>query len=301
MKIEGIFVPNVTPFDSKGEVDKQALVKLLDFWLKSRVSGIVVNASTGEGPMISRKEKMELIELVRNRVDGRGLVIAGTGAIGTGETLEYTKDAEELGADASLLITPFFFKPTEDELFNHFKSITSSVDLPVIIYNVPKFTGYSIPPRVVERIATECSNIVGIKDSSSNPGYMAELIRLTGSKINVMSGAADMTMPALVMGGKGAILAVANVIPGLCVSLFDSVSRGALKEAGRSQLLISFVNKVLVREHSQVPAIKAALKLMNLQAGIPRPPLRPLSSKEEKEISEALISAELLCRPNEYS
>ncbi|MDH5199811.1 MAG: 4-hydroxy-tetrahydrodipicolinate synthase [Candidatus Bathyarchaeota archaeon] len=293
MELKGIYVPNVTPFDRHGRIDEPALADLIEFWLGEGVSGLVVNASTGEGPLLSREEKRRLIGLVMEKVDGRATVIAGTGAIGTRETIELTQDARDLGAEAALVTTPFFFAPSNEELFQHYASLIASVGLPVILYNVPKFTGYSIAPRVVEHIARECSGLVGIKDSSSNPGTMAEIIRLMGDRISVLSGAADMTMPTLAMGGKGAILAVANVVPGTCVDLYKAALRGDLREAGVLQLRVSYVNKVLVREHSQIAAVKAALGFMGHPAGVPRRPLLPLPKKEELEVYEALKETEL--------
>ena len=134
----------------------------------------------------------------------------------------------------------------------------------------------------------------GIKDSGGSPGNMAENIRLFGGKISVLSGAADMTMPTLVMGGKGAILAVANAVPEACVKLYNAVVRGDLEEAGRLQLKVSYVNKVLVREHSQIAAVKAALGSMGHPAGVPRRPLRPLPVDEERHVVEAFKLAESL-------
>lgn len=294
MKLEGIFVPNVTPFNRHGEIDRGALQDLVDYWLGAGVSGLVVNASTGEAPFISRDERKTLMKLIIDRVDGRAMVFAGTGAMATRETIELTRDAFDYGAEAALVVTPFFFKPSEEELFQHFASLLASVDMPVILYNVPKFTGYSINPKVIERIVFECSNLIGVKDSSGSPGNMAEIIRLVGDKINVLSGNADMILPTLALGGMGAIVAVGNVIPETCVSLYEAHKEGDLPEAGRLQLRVSFVNKVLVRDHSQIAAIKAAMNFMNQPAGFPRRPVRPLSPEEEQEIFEALKLIALL-------
>jgi 4-hydroxy-tetrahydrodipicolinate synthase len=294
MELKGIFVPHVTPFDEQGSIDKESLTPLIEFWLGAGVSGVVVNSSTGEGPFISVEEKRGLLKLVRERVDGRGLVIAGTGAMSTRETLKLTSEANDLGADAALVTTPFFFKPTEEELFQHFVSLTESVDLPVILYNVPKFTGYTVSPQIVDRISRECSNVVGIKDSSGNLGAMAENLRLFGDRINVLSGAADMTLPALVMGGKGAILAVANAVPHTCVELHKAVVNEELREAGRLQILLSYVNKVLIREHPQVAAVKTAMSLKKLNAGIPRRPLKPLTREQVSEVREALNALNII-------
>jgi len=294
MKLEGIFVPNVTPFDEKGEIKYEHLADLVEFWLGAGVSGIVVNASTGEGPLLSREEKRELIEFVREKVDGRGKVIAGTGAIGTRETIELTSDAKDLGADAALVTTPFFFKPTDEELVEHFIALDAAIDLPFILYNVPKFTGYTVAPKIVDKVSGECSNMVGIKDSSGNPGAMAENTRLFGDRISVLSGAADMTLPTLALGGRGAILAVANFIPEICVGLYRAAKMGDLEEAGKSQQLLSYVNKVLVREHPQVAAVKAALSLKGHAAGVPRKPLKPLSADMRETILRDLKDMDLL-------
>ena len=284
MNLEGIFVPNVTPFDEAGEIQYEALADLIEFWLGAGVSGLVVNASTGEGPLLSREEKRGLIEFVRDKAGGRGKVIAGTGAIGTRETIDLTRDAKELGADAALVTTPFFFKPTEEELVEHFEALDAAVDLPFILYNVPKFTGYTVAPSTVDTISGKCTNMVGIKDSSGNPGAMAENVRLFGDRVSVLSGAADMTLPTLALGGRGAILAVANFIPEICVGLFEAARKGDLEEAGRSQQLVSYVNKVLVREHPQVAAVKAALSLKGHAAGVPRRPLITLSDNMRETI-----------------
>lgn len=294
MKPEGVYVPNVTPFDEAGEIDWGALEGLIEFWLDAGVSGLVVNASTGEGPLLSREEKRATIEFVRRRVGGRGAVIAGTGAIGTRETVELTRDAADLGADAALVTTPFFFKPTPSELVEHFVALDDAVDLPVILYNVPKFTGYTVAPETVDEVSRQCGNVVGIKDSSGSPGAMAENIRLFGGRISVLSGAADMTLPTLAMGGRGAILAVANFIPGVCTDLYRAAAEGDLREAGRLQMTVSYVNKVLVREHPQVAAVKAALALKGYPAGVPRSPLKPLSDGGVEDVHGALRETGLL-------
>ncbi len=266
---------------------------MIDFWIGAGVSGVVGNASTGEGPYLSREEKREVLGFLVERVDGRAKAIAGTGAMSTRETIELTRDAADAGAEAALVTTPFFFKPTDEEIFQHFSAL-SSVDLPVILYNVPKFTGYSVNPRVVARIAEECGNLVGVKDSGGNPGTMAEIIRLSGDRISALSGAADMILPTLTLGGKGAIVAVANVIPETCVDLCGAFKAGEIGEAGRHQHRASFVNKVLVRENPQIAAIKAALNMMGRDAGVPRRPLLPLTGEAERSVSEALRQIDLL-------
>ncbi len=258
------------------------------------VSGLAVNASTGEGPLLSREEKAELLELAVERVDGRGTIIAGTGEVGTRETIELSRDALDIGADAALVITPYFYRPSDEELFQHYSTLLFKVDIPVILYNVPKFTGYSIKARVIERIATEHSNLIGVKESSGDLVLLSEVIGLLGDRLSILSGSGDTLLAALTLGGRGGILAIANVIPEACISLYEAYRRGDIREAGRLQLMISSLNKVLVRDLNQASALKGALKLMGRWAGLPRRPILPLSPGEEAKVVEALRRISLL-------
>jgi 4-hydroxy-tetrahydrodipicolinate synthase len=288
LNIEGIYVPNVTPFDDSGEINFDALGALIDFWVRSGVSGLVVNASTGEAPYLSRVEKRRIIEYALERVREGCRVFAGTSALGTRETVELTRDALDAGAEAALVTTPFFYRPTSREIVRYYLDIMDAVDLPVILYNVPKFTGYSVEPETVAEIADECSGLAALKDSGGNPGIMAEVIRLCGDKISCLSGSADMVLPTLTLGGKGAVIAVANVIPGESAALYKAFKAGDLEEAGRRQHTASYVNKVLVRENPQIAAIKVVLNKLGYGAGVPRRPLLPLQSEAAEKVAEAM-------------
>jgi 4-hydroxy-tetrahydrodipicolinate synthase len=288
LKPEGIYVPNVTPFNEKGEIMYDALGKLVEFWIEGGVTGIVANASTGEAPYLSREEKTKVIEYLRETAGNRVHVYAGTGSMSTWETIELTRDAREAGAEAALITTPFFFKPNDAEIAQYFIEVISAVGLPVILYNVPKFTGYSVNPKVVADIAEECSGLVAMKDSSGNPGNMAEVIRLCGKEINCLSGSADMILPTLMLGGKGAILAVGNIIPRECVELYEAFKKGDISSAGEYQHKASYVNKVLVRELPQIAAIKTALNQRGFKAGVPRKPLTELSEEAKETVRESM-------------
>lgn len=288
MRLEGIFIPNVTPFREDGGLDKEALSSLMEYWMETGISGLAVNASTGEGPLLSREEKAELLELAVERLGGKGIVIAGTGEIGTRETIELTGDALDIGADAALVITPYFYKPSDEEIYRHYSTLLSEVDIPVILYNVPKFTGYSIKAGVIKRIAEEHSNLIGVKESGGDPGALAEIISLVGDRLSVLSGSGDTLLPTLTLGGRGGILAIANVIPEICVALYKAYGRGDIVEAGRLQVVISALNKVLVRDLNQASALKEALNLMGRRAGYPRRPILPLTRAEEARVMEAL-------------
>jgi len=293
LNLEGVYVPNVTPFDAKGQIQYEALAELIEYWIGAEVSGIVANASTGESPLLSREELTEVLTFVIDHVDGRVQVIAGTGSVATRETIEQTRNAKNSGAQAALITTPWFFRPTEEELYRHYAAVLSAVDLPVILYNVPKFTGYSISPKTIARVSEDYSGLVGVKDSSGSPGNMAEIIRLCGDRVACLSGAADMFLPALGLGGWGAVLAIANVVPGTCVELHKAFRKNDIATAGKRQRTASHVNNVLVATFPQVAAIKGALNRMGYRAGIPRQPLLPLSEAQEKAAAEALKNTKL--------
>lgn len=293
LNLEGVYVPNVTPFDVKGDIQYEALGELIEYWIGAGVSGIVANASTGESPYLNIEELAEVLGFVIDQVDGRAQVIAGTGAMATRETIELTRDAKNAGAEAALITTPYFFRPAEEELYRHYAAVLSAIDLPVILYNVPKFTGYSIAPKTIARIAEDYSGLAGVKDSSGSPGNMAEIIRLCGDRIACLSGAADMFLPTLSLGGRGAILAIANVIPGTCVELHQAFGRGDIVMVGKRQRTVSHVNNVLVTSFPQVAAIKTTLNSMGYKAGVPRQPLLPLNEAQEKASSEALKNTKL--------
>jgi 4-hydroxy-tetrahydrodipicolinate synthase len=293
LNLEGVYVPNITPFDAKGEIQYEALAELIEYWIGAGVSGVVANASTGESPYLNREELIEVLTFVIDQVDGRVQVIAGTGAMATRETIELTREAKNAGAAAALITTPYFFRPTEEELYRHYAAVLSAVDIPAILYNVPKFTGYSIAPKTIARISEDCSGLAGVKDSSGSPGNMAEIIRLCGDRIACLSGAADMFLPAISLGGRGAVLAIANVVPGTCVELYQSFKRGDVALAGKRQRTASHVNNVLVASFPQIAAIKSTLNHMGYKAGTSRQPLLPLNESQENAVTEALKNIKL--------
>ena len=288
INLEGIFVPHITPFDEDGEIDWNALRGLVEFWIEGELAGLVPCGSNGEAPHLLREERRKIIETVVDAVNGRVPVIAGTGAISTKETIQLTRDAEDAGADAALIVTPFYFKYSMKEIYAHYSSIIEAVDIPIILYSVPKFTGFSIQPELVHKLASEYSNIIGIKDSSGNLSQISELIRLVGNKIAVLAGTVDVTLPTLMLGGKGAIIAVANVAPKLCSSLYKAFKNGKIDDATKLQRKISYLNEILVRRYNQLSAIKAALNLKGLPAGYPRKPALPLENSEKEKIKELL-------------
>ncbi|MGB9740795.1 4-hydroxy-tetrahydrodipicolinate synthase [Candidatus Bathyarchaeota archaeon] len=284
IKLEGIFVPHITPFRRNGEIDTEALRRLVEFWIQGGLSGLVTCGSNGEAPYLLKEERRQILEVVVDVSNGKVPVIAGTGAIGTKETVQLTADAKDVGADAALVVTPFYFKHSSEELYAHYSTVLEAVDIPMIIYNVPKFTGFSLEPALVERLASEYSHVVGIKDSSGSFSQITELVRLVGDRISVFAGTADLALPTLMIGGEGAVIAVANVAPKLCHELYSSFKNGSYEKACEIQRVISHINEVLVVKQNQLAAIKEALNIKGLPAGYPRKPTLPLKEKEREEV-----------------
>jgi 4-hydroxy-tetrahydrodipicolinate synthase len=286
--LNGIFVPHVTPFTREGNLDLKALRTCVRFWLEGEVSGLVPCGSNGEAPYLSRQERRKVIETVVDEVNGKIPVIAGTGSMSTKETIAFTRDAKDLGADAALIVTPFYFKPNNREMREHYRTISETVDLPIVVYNVPKFTGFSLEPTFIHQLVSENEKIIGLKDSSGNIGAITEIIRLVGDEISVLAGTADVALPTFLLGGKGAVIAVANVFPKLCSQLYEAFKNGKYEEAKKLQKRISFANEVLVKRYNQLSAIKEALRLQGLPGGYPRKPALPLDSEEKKALQNLL-------------
>jgi 4-hydroxy-tetrahydrodipicolinate synthase len=282
--LNGIFVPHITPFTRRGELDLKALRTCVRFWMENGVSGLVPCGSNGEAPYLSREERVKVIEIVMDEVRGKISVIAGTGSMSTEETIIFTKDAKDLGVDAVLIVTPFYFKPSNKEILQHYRTVSETVDLPVVVYNVPKFTGYSLEAAFIHQLVSENERIVGLKDSSGSIGAITETIRLVGDEISVLAGTADVALPTFLLGGRGAVVAVANVFPKLCSQLYEAFKKGKYEEAKLLQKRISFANEVLVKKYNQLSAIKEALNLQGLSGGYPRKPALPLDNEERKVI-----------------
>lgn len=286
--LDGIFVPHVTPFTREGKLDVEALRTCVRFWMKNGVFGLLSCGSNGEAPYLSRKERRIVIKTVVEEAGDKIPVVAGTGGVSTKQTIAFTRDAEKQEADAALVITPFYFKLSNREIYEHYKKVLETVNLPVILYNVPKFTGISLDAAIVSQLVSKYESLIGIKDSSGNIGAITEILRLVGDKISVLAGTAEVTLPTLMLGGRGAVLAVANVYPRLCSLLYEAFRKGNFEEAAKLQQQVSFVNEVLVKKFNQLSSIKEALRLRGLPAGYPRMPALPLESEEAKTVKDML-------------
>ncbi|HID72568.1 TPA: 4-hydroxy-tetrahydrodipicolinate synthase [Candidatus Micrarchaeota archaeon] len=292
--LEGVLPPHVTPFTRDGEVDEEALRELVRFWLEEGVHGLVSCASNGEGPYLTRSERARVLKVVLEEVGGGRPVVAGVAAPSTREAIEQAKDAADVGADAVMLTPPFYYTPSQRELLAHYRAFLDKVDVPVVLYNVPKFVGYNVDPGVVATVVEEYSQVVGIKDSSGMVWRVSELVRLVGGRVSVMAGTGDLILPTLVMGGRGAIVGVAIVAPAMCVQLYEAFRSGDLPKARELQLKLTYLNEVLIKRFNQLSAVKEALRLLGKPGGYPRLPSLPLDEREREEVRKALVSVGLL-------
>jgi 4-hydroxy-tetrahydrodipicolinate synthase len=271
-KPKGILPALVTPFTDDGkDLSEDRLRNLVNRCIELGVSGVVPCGTTGEFVNLTVDEKKRLIDIVVDEVNSRVAVVAGTGASGTVQALEMTRYAKDAGADAALIVTPFYLKPTDRGVYEHFYTIATEVDLPVILYNIPQCTGVWLTWQMVEDLA-EIPNIVGLKDSSGELKLILAVLEKVRDKINVMCGYDEVVLPALAAGASGAILASANVIPDFWVDIYDSVQRGSLRKARELQFKIQKIARIIAK--SGPVGTKEALNMMGIKVG---PVRRPLS------------------------
>ncbi|WP_258084095.1 4-hydroxy-tetrahydrodipicolinate synthase [Thermococcus thermotolerans] len=284
--LRGVFVPHVTPFDEREDVNWELLRELVHRFEDAGLNGLVTLGSNGEFPYLSFEEKLEVVGIVRE--ESSLPVIAGATENSTRETIRLGKALLDLGVDALLVGPPYYFKPSPVELYEHYSRIADSLDGRIILYNVPKFTGINVPLDVIERLVGEHSNVIGIKDSSANMGRITELLRRMEDKFTVLAGTADVMYPSWLLGAHGAVVAVANVVPELCAELYRAFLGGDQERAGELQLKINLVNEVIVKRYSQISAIKAAMKLRGWKVGRPRLPSMPLQKDAVEDIRKTL-------------
>jgi len=284
----GVLVPHITPFTREEELDERALRTLIHFWVDEGCSGLVSCGSNGEGAYLSREERSRVFKVVLDEANGKVPVIAGTGAASTRETIAMTRDAKDMGCDAAIVVTPYYFKPTGREMARHYARILEAVDIPMILYNVPKFTACNLEPYTAHQLVEEYDHVVGIKDSSGSIGQIAELIRLVGERVSVLAGSGDLLLPTLALGGSGGVIGIANVYPRLSASVYRAHTEGRIEEARRLQLRLTHLNDVLLLKMNQISSLKEALRITGLPGGYPRGPMMELSGAEKEELGRLL-------------
>jgi len=291
--LKGVFPPIATPF-LEGRVAYDKLASNVEKWSKTGIRGIVVFGSNGESVFLSEEEKCRVVETVVQSSPKDRPTIVGSGCESTLETLKLTEACAGRGADAALIITPHFYggKMTEKALINHYTELANRSSLPLLIYNVPKFTHINVTVNLVA-ILSQHPNIMGIKDSAGNVAQLGEFLNGVHKDFDVLVGTAGVLFGALTLGCAGGILALANVAPEICVRIQDLIHAGRLEEARTLQLKMIPVNKAITATYG-IAGLKAALDMLGYFGGDPRPPLLPASGKEKDEIREILTAADLL-------
>jgi 4-hydroxy-tetrahydrodipicolinate synthase len=273
---EGSLVAIVTPFKN-GKVDGQALKDLIERQIAGGTQGIVPCGTTGESATLSHEEHTEVISIAVEACRGRVPVLAGTGSNSTREAIELTRQAEDAGADGSLLITPYYNKPNQDGLIEHFTAVAKETRLPIILYNVPGRTAVNMLPKTVERLA-KLENIVGIKEASGSLMQISEIVQRCGEGFTVLSGDDGLLWPILAVGGRGVISVTANVLPEPMARLVDAAQRGDMDGAKKAHYELLEINDVLFIDTNPIQ-VKTALALMGLVSDEFRLPLVPLAGE----------------------
>jgi len=282
---EGMATAIVTPMTRDG-IDYDALGRFIDFQIESGINAIVVMGTTGENATIEYADQKEIIRFTVERVAKRVPVIAGTGTNNTDHVLHNTRNACEVGADAILVVTPYYNKATQNGLYQHFWTIAEASTVPVILYNVPGRTGCNLLPKTVARLA-EHERIVAIKEATGNMAQMVEIMHLCGDKIDVYSGEDALTVPMMAMGGKGTISVLSNVAPAQAVAMTDACKAGDFKSAAKMQAdLLPLIN-ALFSEVNPIPA-KAGVSAMGYGEENLRLPLTPMEDN-----TRAVLYAEM--------
>lgn len=286
--IKGVVPPLITPLDTEEKLDIRALRNLIEYVIEGGVHGIFVLGSTGEFYGLDYADKVKVVETTLEQVNGRVPVYVGASAITTKECVKLTRMAKQSGADAVTVLTPMFITPTETELYDHFRTIAESADIPIILYNNPDRTGVNMSAGLIEKLA-DVPNIVGAKDTSGDMTLTAEYIRRTKDKgFSVMAGRDTMILATLVYGGTGCVAGTANVLPKLVVEIYDKYMAGDLQGSLDAQYRLAlFRNAYSLGSFPVVP--KDALNLMGVDVGHPIRPVQHMSDANKQKIKEILM------------
>jgi len=288
LRIKGIIVPLLTPFDPQGALDHAALARLVEFLIARGVQGLFPGGTTGEGPLLSTDERRALAEAVVRAADGRVPVIIHTGAITTQEAIALTRHAQATGADAAALITPYYFHYSDDALFLHFAAVCEAApDFPIYLYNNPGVTGNTITAGLVWRLAEACPNVIGMKDSGGQLENLLRCMDLRGGAFNTASGGDGDILAALALGIDACVSGNANFVPELIVDLYGAASSGDLPRARTLQAQVNHVRHLL-EDGRDLSLFKAILAARGLPVGTVRAPLAPVSEDIARQKWHAL-------------
>lgn len=290
--LQGSIVPLVTPFRD-GQLDEDGLAGLVEWQIASGSHGLSVTGTTGEPASLSTQERERVIQVAIEANGGRVPFLAGTGSSNHDESLHLSRFAHRIGADAVLLVVPYYVRPGQEGLFRHFKDIADQVDLPVILYNIPGRTAVNLEIETVARLRQACPNIIGIKEANPDFSHITRLLGRLGTDFLVFSGIELLCFPVLAIGGAGYVSATANVLPAPVARLYDLYAAGLWKEARDVHYELMPLNEAMFFEINPVPA-KTALGLMGKIDPEVRLPLAPLSAENLARLREVMKSYGLL-------
>ena len=282
---KGMATAIVTPM-TQTDIDYEALGRFVEFQIENGINAIVVMGTTGENATIEHEDQTEVIKFVVDKVNKRVPVIAGTGTNNTAHVLENTRNACAVGADAVLVVTPYYNKATQNGLIQHFTAVADASTVPVILYNVPGRTGCNLLPKTVAKLA-EHPNIVAIKEATGNMSQMVELMSLCGDKLDIYSGEDALTVPFLSMGAAGTISVLSNVVPKEAVQMSDAALAGDFETAAKLQCKLLPLINALFSEVNPIPA-KAAVSAMGYGEDILRLPLTPMEDATRAKLYEEM-------------
>ena len=292
LAVRGIIPAMVTPLDRNEEIDEAGIRGIINYLIDSGVHGIFVCGSQGESYALTEDEKKRVIEISVDEVNGRVPVYAGTGAVTTKMTIELSRYAVDVGADAVTIVTPYFIKPSQDELYMHYKRIAESVDSPILIYNNPGRTNVNLEAETVKKLA-EIDNIVGIKDSSGDLTLTTQYIMKCPDEFAVLAGRDSLILATLLYGGKGAVAATANVAPRLVVGIYENFIKGDLEKARELQFKILPLRLAFSLGTFPV-VVKEAMNLMRKPSGPAKSPVSPLPEEKKRKLKLLLEELNLI-------
>lgn len=283
----GAGVALITPMHEDGSVNYDKLAEVIEYQIANHTDSIIICGTTGEAATLSTEEHIEVIKFCIEQVKHRIPVIAGTGSNCTSSAIELSQEAQNVGADALLCVTPYYNKATQAGLVGHFKAVADSVKIPIILYNVPSRTGCNIKPETVAAICKEASNVVGIKEASGDLSQVAMLMSIMDGRLDLYSGNDDQIVPIMSLGGKGVISVLSNVAPRQAHEIAADYLAGNVKSACRKQLEAIELIKALFCEVNPIP-VKHAMNLMGMEVGPLRMPLSPMEPKNLETLKNAM-------------
>jgi 4-hydroxy-tetrahydrodipicolinate synthase len=285
---EGVFTALVTPFKN-GKIDYDSVAAIIEHQIAGGVDGVVPMGTTGESPTVSYEEHEEFIVRVVTLVNKRIKVIAGTGSNSTDEAIYLSKAAQDAGVDGVLLVNPYYNKPPQRGLIAHFESVAQSINIPVILYNIPGRTGINFLPESVAQLIQRVPNIVAMKEASGDINQMMNLVELCGNTITLLSGDDNLLLPVLAIGGKGIISVISNLLPNDVKAVVTHFNNGNLEEAKRLFYKLLPLCRAMFYETNPIP-IKAAMAMAGFCSSEMRLPLVPLSADNHERLKKALLA-----------